>query len=129
MSLTSPDRGYLLEHIDFDSGSIEALHGAIVNVLEHAGDARLVLGNIEDGLEGRGAAIRDATADAGEIADRIRPTVGMLRRISVAVRGDGEAVAQHARAANDLGPEIQAAHRAVGDAESAAASARASQLS
>lgn len=125
MSLTSPDRGYLLEHIDFDSGSIEALHGAIVNVLEHAGDARLVLGNIEGGLEGRGAAIRDATADAGEIADRIRPTVGMLRRISVAVRGYGEAVAQHARTANDLVPDIEAAHRAVGDAESAAATAQA----
>lgn len=123
MSLTSPERGWLLEHIDFDSGSLEGLHSALGNVTDHASDTRVILGNIDGGLEGRGSAITDVMADAGDLAGDIAQTVATLGRIATVVQGYGEAVAAHARAANDLIEDIQRAHEAVIDAESAASDA------
>lgn len=124
MSLTSPDRGYVLEHIEFDSGAMEALHRALEVVIDHANDTHVVLRNIEDGLEGRGEAIDAVTQDAGATADRVRPTAATIERIAGILRTYGEAAAQHARAANDLIDDIEAAHTAVQEAEQAASDAR-----
>ena len=40
MSLTSPERGYLLERIDYDSGAIEGVAAALTTLVDHAGDAK-----------------------------------------------------------------------------------------
>jgi hypothetical protein len=127
MSLTSPDRGWLLEHIDYNSGALEGLYRALISIVDHAGDARVVLRNIDGGLEGRGAAIADVQTDAGDIAGDVGRTVATLGRIAEVVRGYGEAVSAHARAANDLVDDIERAHRAVADAEGTAAEAASRQ--
>lgn len=127
MSLTSPERGWLLEHIGGNSGSLEALHRALTSVGDYAGDSRIVLSNIDGGLEGRGAAITEAMAQAGRIDGDVARTITTLERIADVVRGYGEALAQHARAANDLIDDIESADRAVTEAHSALASAVSAQ--
>lgn len=121
MSLRSPERGYLLERIDFDADALEGLHGALSTVADHAGNAQLVLRNVEAGLEGRGEAIAAARSGSGVVAGRIAPTASALRRIAAILRAYGEAAARHAGAANALIDDVEAAHRAA-----EAASARAS---
>lgn len=121
MPLTSPERGYLLERIDFDAGAMEGLHEALATVVEHADSAMLLLENIVGGLEGRGAAIRDVKADSGELAARMAPTAVAVRRIADVLRDYGEAAEQHATAANRLIDDIERADRMV---EAAAAELR-----
>lgn len=116
MPLTSPERGALLERIDFDAGAMEGLHEALGTVEDHAANAMRVLRNIERGLEGRGAAIGDVKADSGATAARIAPTAGVLRRIAAVLRAYGEAAAQHAGAANRLIDDVERADRTVDDA-------------
>ena len=73
MSLTSPERGYLLERIDYDSGAIEGVAAALATLVDHAGDARVVLDNIHNGLEGRGRAITTVTGLAGRCRSASSP--------------------------------------------------------
>lgn len=127
MSLTSPDRGYLLERIDYDSGAIEGVARALVTLVDHADDARLVLENVENGLEGRGQAIRAVTGDAGRLSRRILPTATMIERITDVLRGYADAVTTHARTANELIDDIEAAHAGVSVAAQDAADARANE--
>lgn len=127
MSLTSPNRGWLLEEIEYDSGALEGLHGALGLIGDHAGDARIILANIDAGLEGRGSAITDARDEAGDIAGEVARTTETIARLAEVVRSYGEAVAQHARAANDLVDDIQRADRAVNDAAEAAVDATSRQ--
>ncbi|WP_127819441.1 alpha/beta hydrolase [Microbacterium sp. CPCC 204701] len=117
MSLTSPELGVPLEHIDYDEGGVEALVDALRALADDGRDAGVVLRNIDGGLEGRGEAIRAVQTDAGDVAARITPTTSMFDRIAEALRSYGEAAAQHGRVANDLIEDIEAAHAAVVSAE------------
>ena len=127
MSLTSPERGYLLERIDYDSGAIEGVAAALATLVDHAGDARVVLDNIHNGLEGRGRAITSVTGLAGRLSQHVQPTATTIGRIADVLRCYADAVTSHARIANDLIDEIESAHAALQVAEDAAADARAQQ--
>lgn len=125
MSLTSPNRGWTLEEIEYDSGSLEGIHAALESLIDEGGNARIVLRNIDGGLEGRGDSIDRVQTESGALASRMNPTILTLGRIARVVRAYGEAVAQHARAANDLIDDIEAAHAAK---EAAAADLDAAEL-
>lgn len=125
MSLVSPERGYVLERIDGDAGAIEGLVGGLLELVEFAGRTRTVLDSIENGLEGRGDAIRRVTGDAGRLSLHILPTVTSVGHVIDALRGYADALASHARTANDLVDDIERAHAAAEIAREEAAEARA----
>lgn len=127
MSLTSPERGYPLERIDYDSGAIEGVAAALATLVDYAADACVVLDSIHHGLEGRGRAIDTATDAAGRLSQRVQPTAATIGRIVDVLRGYVDAVSSHARIANDLIDEIESAHATLQVAEDAAADARAQQ--
>lgn len=125
MSLISPNRGWTLEEIEYDSGALEGIHRDLEKLIDEGGNARIVLQNIDGGLEGRGDSIERVQTDAGTLANRMNPTILTLGRIADVVRAYGEAVAQHARTANDLIDDIESAHAAK---EAAAADLDAAEL-
>lgn len=125
MSLTSPNRGWTLEEIEYDSGSLEGIHRDLETLIDEGGNARIVLRNIDGGLEGRGESIDRVQTESGALASRMNPTILTLERIADVVRAYGEAVAQHAKAANDLIDDIETAHAAK---EAAAADLDAAEL-
>lgn len=125
MSLTSPNRGWTLEEIEYDSGSLEGIHRDLETLIDEGGNARIVLRNIDGGLEGRGESIDRVQTESGALAGRMNPTILTLGRIADVVRAYGEAVAQHAKAANDLIDDIETAHAAK---EAAAADLDAAEL-
>lgn len=112
MSLTSPNRGWTLEKIEYDSGQLEGIHADIGTLRDAGGDAQIVLRNIDGGLEGKGQSITLVQSESGALASRMTPTIATLGRIADVVRAYGEAVATHAKAANDLIDDIEAAHAA-----------------
>lgn len=113
MSLTSPNRGWTLEEIEFNSGQLEGIHADLGRLVDFGGNAQIVLRNIDGGLQGRGQSIiRRVQTESGALADRIGPTLSGFGRIADVVRGYGEAVATHAKAANDVIGDIEATHRA-----------------
>ncbi len=124
--MLSPNRGWRLETIEVDSGALEGLHRALTSVAEHGDDSIVVLAHIGSGLEGRGA-IRRAKSDARTTATAVTRTVQLTRRVARVVREYGEAVAVHARNANELVDDIRAAHAAVDEAAAAYAGARAAE--
>lgn len=123
MSLTSPNRGWTLEEIEYDSGQLEGIHADLGKLTDAGGNAQIVLRNIDGGLEGRGQSITLVQRESGLLANRMNPTIASLGRIADVVRAYGEAVATHARTANDLIDDIETAHvahaAAVADLESA----------
>ena len=112
MSLTSPNRGWALEKIEYDSGQLEGIHADLGTLGDAGGNAQIVLRNIDGGLEGRGQSITLVQSESGTLANRMNPTIATLGRIADVVRAYGEAVAVHAKAANDLIDDIEAAHTA-----------------
>ncbi|MFK3676816.1 alpha/beta hydrolase [Microbacterium sp. NPDC090218] len=112
MSLTSPNRGWTLEKIEYDSGQLEGIHADLGKLGDAGGDAQIVLRNIDGGLEGRGESITLVQRESGTLANRMNPTIATLGRIADVVRAYGEAVAVHAKAANDLIDDIETAHAA-----------------
>ncbi|WP_022889408.1 alpha/beta hydrolase [Agromyces italicus] len=66
-------------------------------------------------------------SESGALATSIVPTVAWLRRVASVVREYGEAVALYARDANALIDEVEAAHRAFQDADSALGAAESEQ--
>lgn len=123
MSLISPDRGWVLEEIEFDSGALEGIHSDIAALIDEGGNAQIVLRNVDGGLAGRGESITVVQSESGALAGRIQPTIATLGRIADVVRAYGEAVAQHAKAANDLIDDIEAAHAVKESAAAALADA------
>lgn len=129
MTLVSPERGYVLERIEYDAGAIEGLIRTLRDLLAVADSARVVLDNIENGVEGRGEAIRRVTGDAGRLSRSIVPTTTAVEDIADVLRGYVDAVTVHARTANDLVDDIEAAHSAVLIAEDEASDARTREAS
>lgn len=109
MSLTSPNRGWVLEKIEYDSGQLEGIHADLGKLIDEGNNAQIVLHNIDDGLEGRGESISLVKTESGSLANRMKPTVSGLERIAKVIQAYGEAVAQHAKAANDLIDDIESA--------------------
>lgn len=122
--MLSPNRGWRLETIEFNPGALEGLHRALTAVAEHGDDSIVVLAHVGSGLEGRGASIRRAKSDALTTSTAVTRTVQLTRRVARVVREYGEAVAVHARNANELVDDITAAHAAVEEAAAAYAGAR-----
>lgn len=112
MSLTSPNRGWVLEEIEYDSGQIEGIYADLGRLIDEAGNAQIVLRNVDGGLEGRGESIALVQSESGALANQMGPTIATLGRIAAVVRAYGEAVAVHARNANDLIEQIESAHAA-----------------
>ncbi|MGV8883280.1 MAG: alpha/beta hydrolase [Rhodoglobus sp.] len=99
----------MLEKIEYDSGQLESLHGDIGKLIDQGNNAQIVLHNVEDGLEGRGESISLVKTESGSLANQMKPTISTLERVAKVVQAYGEAVAQHAKAANDLIDDIEAA--------------------
>jgi hypothetical protein len=112
MSLTSPNRGWALEKIEYDSGQLEGIHADLGKLDDTGGDAQIVLRNVDGGLEGIGQSITLVQNESGALAIRMNPTIATFGRIADVVRAYGEAVAVHAKTANDLIDDIEAAHAA-----------------
>ncbi len=113
MSLTSPNRGWTLEEIEYDSGQLEGIHADLGKLTDAGGNAQIVLRNIDGGLEGRGQSITLVQRESGLLATRMNPTIATLGRIADVVRAYGEAVATHAR--NRERPDRRHRDRACGE--------------
>lgn len=127
MSMSSPNRGWALETIEYNLGALQGLHATFTSLIEAGADNQVVLRNVESGLEGRGQAIARAKDDAGAAAREIDPTLEVARRISQTVRAYGEAVDRHARAANDLVDDVLSAQARMARAAETLSEARQSR--
>lgn len=117
MSLTSPNRGWALEEIEYDSGRLESIYDGLMRLCDAGDNARVVLRNIDGGLEGRGQSITLVQRASGGLAEQMQPTIIVLRSTAAVVRAYGESVATHARTANGLIDDVEAAHAAFESAQ------------
>lgn len=124
MSMTSPNRGFVLQTIEYDLGSLQSLHSTLTTLVDAGGDIQIVLRNVEGGLEGQGRAINRAKTDAATVANEVDPTLDAARRIAQTVSAYGDAVDSHARAANDLVDGIVRAQARVDSAADSLSTAR-----
>ncbi|WP_047521063.1 hypothetical protein [Microbacterium sp. ZOR0019] len=66
--MTASPKGYPFERIDYDVGQLNSLHGHLEDAAAEVAAMQLVLRNVTDNLEGRGQALDQAKAMAGDVA-------------------------------------------------------------
>ncbi|MDN8548742.1 alpha/beta hydrolase [Microbacterium sp. NM3R9] len=126
MSLTSPNRGYPLERLEGSAGSMSWWSGAFSRVAGSLGDLRTTVQSATD-LDGVGAAITAARADAQEVANGLAAEIAEAELLAGVLQRYADAFSSSAEAANRLIDDIESAHAAwssaAADAEDAALSA------
>ncbi|WP_226533702.1 hypothetical protein [Microbacterium paraoxydans] len=109
MSLTSPSRGYPLERIAGDIGTMSATVDQVEVVLEHLRVLRGASGQAS-GLPGRGQAVTAVRSAARDILSTIGPHVAVAQTLSTVLTSYAKAHDEHATRANALIDEIAALH-------------------
>lgn len=109
MTLTSPNRGYLLEHIDGSSGSMSWWNGLFTRVADCLGELRESAQYATE-LPGVGQAITAVRDDATELVAAIAPDIAEAELLAAVLQRYSDAYDAHAKRANDLIDEIEAAH-------------------
>ncbi len=109
MSLVSPGRGFPLERITGDVGTMSRWVDQFDLVAEHLGMLRGAAARAT-GLPGMGAAITAARVDAVGVMVWAGPQVALAQRLSRALSAYARAHDEHASKANALIEEIEAAH-------------------
>lgn len=111
MTLTSPRRGYPLERIAGDVGTMSGWVDQLEIVAEHLSALRGASAR-GTGLAGMGQAVSAARADSLAILSVIGPHVAVAQVLSAVLSTYAMAHYAHARAANALIEEIEDAHAA-----------------
>jgi len=111
VTLTSPRRGYPLERIAGDVGTMSGWVDQLEIVAEHLGALRGASAR-GTGLAGMGQAVSAARADSLAILSVIGPHVAVAQVLSAVLSTYAMAHDAHARAANALIEEIEDAHAA-----------------
>lgn len=109
MTLASPRRGYPLERIAGDVGTMSGWVGRFEIVAEHLSTLRGVSARAT-GLAGMGHAVSAVRADAVALLSTIGPHVALAQTLSTVLSTYAKAHDEHARAANALIEGIEAAH-------------------
>ena len=109
MSLTSPNRGYPLERIEGNAGSMASWVGTFDLVAEDLGDLRDRAQRVTD-LPGVGDAITRARGDAQAIASPLRSTIAEAELLSSVLSAYADAFSACAVPANRMIEEIEGAH-------------------
>ncbi|MEU4013786.1 hypothetical protein AB0E56_00850 [Microbacterium sp. NPDC028030] len=109
MNLSSPRRGYPLERIAGDVGTMSRSVDQVEIVAAHLRTLRGASGRAA-ALPGRDRAVTAARTDAREILSTIGPHVAVAQRLSAALSRYARAYDEHAHRANDLIEQIESAH-------------------
>ncbi|KAA9084975.1 alpha/beta hydrolase [Microbacterium radiodurans] len=109
MSLTSPNRGYPLERLEGNAGSMSWWSGAFGRVAGSLGDLRTSVQAATD-LDGVGASIRAARSDAQEVAGALAAEIAEAELLSGVLQRYADAYSSSAEAANRLIDDIESAH-------------------
>lgn len=122
MNLVSPHRGYPLERIEGNSGSMETWVGTFDRIAKDLGDLRDRAHRVAE-LPGVGDAISRARSDAQVIAGPVRSGIVDAQLLSSVLSAYADAYSAHAVPANRMIEEIRNAHAAwesaAGEAEQA----------
>lgn len=122
MSLTSPTRGYVLEKIDGNAGSMASWVRTFDDVASELGDLRDRAQRVTE-LPGVGAAITRARGDAQALLAPVRSGITDAEQLSRVLSAYADAYSASAVPANRMIDEIEDAHaawtQAAGEAEQA----------
>lgn len=122
--MTASPKGYPFEHIDYDVGQMNSLHGHLEDAAEEVGTMQLVLRNLTDNLEGRGQALDQAKSMASDVATMFAAPAARIRRIKGIVLTYGQGAEEHGGRANRLMASVTEAQAAVETANSDLADAQ-----
>lgn len=122
--MTASPKGYPFEHIDYDVGQMNSLHGHLEDAADEVGTMQLVLRNLTDNLEGRGQALDQAKSMAGDVATMFAAPAARIRRIKGIVLTYGQGAEEHGGRANRLMASVTEAQAAVETANSDLADAQ-----
>ncbi|MBO9626822.1 MAG: hypothetical protein J7484_10655 [Microbacterium sp.] len=109
MSLTSPNRGYPLERIEGNDGSMATWVGTFDLIAEALGDLRDTAQRVMD-LPGVGDAITRVRGDAQAIASPLRETISEAELLASVLSTYADAFSASAVPANRLIEDIEGAH-------------------
>lgn len=109
MTLTSPNRGFPLERLDGNPGTMSGWSGGLTRVAGSLEDLRTTLQAATD-LEGVGASISAARADAQEVAAGLAAEIAEAELLAGVLQRYADAFTSSAEAANRLIDDIETAH-------------------
>lgn len=107
--MTTSPKGHPFEHIDYDVGQMNSLHGHLEDAADEVATMQLVLRNLTDNLEGRGQALDRAKSMAGDVAAAFASPAARIRRIKGIVLAYGRGAEEHGGRANQLMATVTAA--------------------
>ncbi|MEU4017167.1 alpha/beta hydrolase [Microbacterium sp. NPDC028030] len=109
MSLTSPNRGYPLERLDGNTGSMAYWSNLFTRVADRLGDLRTAAHAAHD-LPGVGRSVTAVRTDANDLAGALPGDIAEAQLLAGVLQRYADAFDAHAKPANDLIDDIEAAH-------------------
>ncbi|QNA91703.1 hypothetical protein [Microbacterium sp. Se63.02b] len=109
MSLTSPNRGYPLERLDGNTGSMAYWSNLFTRVADRLGDLRTAAHAAQD-LPGVGRSVTAVRTDANDLAGALPGDIAEAQLLAGVLQRYADAFDAHAKPANDLIDDIEAAH-------------------
>ncbi|WEK61975.1 MAG: alpha/beta hydrolase [Candidatus Microbacterium colombiense] len=109
MSLTSPHRGYPLERLEGNSGSMAYWSSLFTRVANKLGDVRTATQTAHD-LPGVGRSITAARDDANDLSAALPGDIAEAQLLAGVLQRYADAFDAHAKPANDLIDDIETAH-------------------
>ncbi|MGB3731709.1 alpha/beta hydrolase [Microbacterium sp.] len=109
MTLVSPNRGFLLERLEGSTGTMSWWSGRLIRMQDQLQDLNDAAESAQE-LPGVGQAVTAVREDAGELITVIAADIeeaGLLGRV---LQDYSDAFDRHARRANDMIEEVEAAH-------------------
>lgn len=118
MSLISPNRGYPLERIEGDTGSMSWWVSRFDNIGDRVGDLRARMHEVR-GLPGKGQSITASRDDALETSTALTADIVEAEHLSTVLARYSDAFTAHAEPANRMVDEIEDAHARARSADAA----------
>lgn len=109
MTLTSPNRGYPLERLEGNSGSMSYWSLLFTRVADRLGDMRTAAHSVHD-LPGVGLSITAVRTDARDLAGMLASEIAEAQLLSGVLQRYSDAFDLNAKPVNDLIDDIEAAH-------------------
>lgn len=109
MTLTSPNRGYPLERLEGNSGSMAYWSSLFTRVADRLGDLRTAVQSAHD-LPGLGRAVTAVRTDASDLSGLLPADIAEAQLLAGVMQRYADAFDAHAKPANDLIDDIETAH-------------------
>ncbi|MEV7633123.1 alpha/beta hydrolase [Microbacterium sp. NPDC089318] len=119
MTLVSPNRGYLLERIEGDTGTMSWWAGQLTRVRDGLDELRDAAGTTT-ALPGVGRAVTAVRGDAADLLAALAPDIAEAEHLSRVIETYADAYDRCASPANAMIEEIELAHASWAQAEAAA---------